>query len=142
MPRYAQIVGNIVHGVYEYDPLPPFAPNIVMRELPPDSPVEAGWLFDGEGYLPPPPEPEAAYVPLAVSMRQARHAMLQAGILGAVQTMIEQMPGEEGDAARIDWEFAQEVKRSWPLVVNLGPALGLTEQQIDDLFRYAATIPQ
>lgn len=49
MTKYAQIVQNTVHGVYEYDPLPQFAPNIVMVELPDDSPVEAGWLYsDGQ----------------------------------------------------------------------------------------------
>lgn len=51
--KYAQIVQNTVHGVYEYDPLPQFAPNIVMIELPDDSPVQPGWLYDGEAFTEP-----------------------------------------------------------------------------------------
>ena len=46
---YAQIVEGLVHGVFEYDPLPEFAPNIVMIPLEPDSEVEVGWRYeDGE----------------------------------------------------------------------------------------------
>jgi hypothetical protein len=83
-----------------------------------------------------------ALIPHAVTMRQARLAMLYSGILGAVEEMIAAMPGEEGEFARIDWAYAHDVKRDWPLIGALGPQLGLTEQQIDDLFIYAATIPQ
>lgn len=54
--RYAQVVGGVVHGIFEYDPLPEFAPNIVMVGLPADAHVQAGWLYDGE-FSPPPPEP-------------------------------------------------------------------------------------
>lgn len=55
--KYAQIVQNIVHGVYEYDPLPPFAPNIVMIPLDTDSPVQPGWLYEGEEFVEPQPAP-------------------------------------------------------------------------------------
>ena len=58
MTKYAQIVNGVVHGVFEYDPLPEFAPNIVMIELPADSPVVQNWLYtDGEFSEPPPEDP-------------------------------------------------------------------------------------
>jgi len=81
-------------------------------------------------------------IPQSVTMRQARQAMLYAGILAQVEALIEAMPGEEGESARIDWNHARDVKRDWPLIGALGPQMGLTEQQIDDLFIYAATVPQ
>lgn len=81
-------------------------------------------------------------VPESVTMRQARQAMLSAGILAQVDALIAAMPGEEGESARIDWNHARDVKRDWPLIGALGPQMGLTEQQIDDLFIYAATVPQ
>ena len=81
-------------------------------------------------------------VPQSVTMRQARQAMLSAGILSQVDALIAAMPGDEGESARIDWNHAREVKRDWPLIGALGPQMGLTEQQIDDLFIYAATVPQ
>lgn len=47
--NYAQIVNGRVHGVFEYDLLPEFAPNIVMIPLPEGSPVQGGWLYsDGQ----------------------------------------------------------------------------------------------
>lgn len=84
-----------------------------------------------------------ASIPLAlVTMRQARLAMLHAGILDDVESMLATMEGEEGRAARIDWEFAQDVRRDWHLVGALGSQLGMTADQIDDLFIYAGSIPQ
>lgn len=86
--------------------------------------------------------PTLPVVPQSVTMRQARLAMLQAGILDKVEELIAAMPGDEGRAARIDWEYALEVRRDWPLIAALGSQLGLSEQQIDDLFMAAASIPQ
>lgn len=87
-------------------------------------------------------EERLARVPQSVSMRQARLAMLHAGILGDVEALIANMPGDEGSAARIDWEFAQEVRRDWHLVSTLGTQLGMTGAQIDDLFMFAGSITQ
>lgn len=91
---------------------------------------------DGSWVVPPAP------VPASVTMRQARQAMLSAGILAQVDALIAAMPGEEGESARIDWAYARDVKRDWPLIGPLGQQVGLNEQQVDDLFIYAASIPQ
>ena len=84
----------------------------------------------------------AALIPQSVTMRQARLAMLNAGILDDVEAMIATMPGDDGAAARIDWEFARDVRRDWPLVAALGSQLGMSNEQIDDLFIYAGSIAQ
>ncbi len=104
----------------------------------------ARWTGQGWELLAERPAPPGAVVvvPGSVTMRQARQAMLSAGILAQVDALIAAMPGEEGESARIDWNHAREVKRDWPLIGALGPQIGLTEQQIDDLFIYAATVPQ
>lgn len=81
-----------------------------------------------------------AMVPESVTMRQARLAMLGAGILDDVEALIAQMPGDEGRAARIDWEYAQEVRRDWPLISYMAGDLGLTDEQVDGLFVAAAAI--
>jgi len=141
MTRYAQIVGATVHGVYEYDPLPEFAPNIVMIPLPADSPVQPGWRYEGGEFVAPEPEPDP--VPYSVSMRKVKLALYMTGnLLSDVEELLDSMPGDDGAIARIEWATAQEVKRDWPLVVGLGAQLGLTEGQIDDLFRFAATLPE
>ncbi|PVZ19910.1 MULTISPECIES: hypothetical protein [unclassified Pseudomonas] len=83
---------------------------------------------------------EPVKVPESVTMMQARMAMLNAGILDQVQAAIGAMSGTEGQAAQIQWQFAQEVRRDWPLVLHLQSTVGLTDQQVDDLFIAAAGI--
>lgn len=80
-------------------------------------------------YVPPPSD-----VPQAVTMRQARLALLGAGLLAQVNTAVANMPGADGDAARIEWEYAQEVRRDSPLVAALSATFGWTSAQLDDLF--------
>lgn len=80
----------------------------------------------------------AAAIPASVSMRQARLALLSAGLLTQVNTAIAAMPGTAGEAARIEWEYATEVRRDSPLIAALAPALGMTDAQIDALFVSAA----
>lgn len=80
----------------------------------------------------------AATIPASVSMRQARLALLGAGLLSGVNAAIAAIPGAQGDAARIEWEYAQEVRRDSPLIALLMPSLGLTSEQVDAMFVAAA----
>lgn len=80
---------------------------------------------------------EPAPVPEAVTARQARLALLGAGKLDDVEAALAQMPGPQGRAAQIEWEYAVEIRRDSPLIAALAPALGLTMEQVDDLFRAA-----
>jgi phage terminase large subunit-like protein len=43
-------------------------------------------------------------------------------------------------AAQIEWEYALTFERDNPLIAQVGGALGLSEEQIDDLFRAAAAL--
>lgn len=79
-------------------------------------------------------------VPTAVTMRQARLALLAAGMLATVNSVIAAMPGAEGDAARIEWEYAHEVRRDAALVAGMATALNLTSEQLDALFIAAYAI--
>ena len=74
-------------------------------------------------------------------MRQARLALLGAGKLPAVNAAIAAMQGAQGEAARIEWEYSQEVQRDRGLVSALSSQLGMTEEQLDALFTAAAAIP-
>lgn len=82
--------------------------------------------------------PAVVAVPEVVTMRQARLALLGAGLLAQVNTAVANMPGAEGDAVRIEWEYAQEVRRDSPLVAALSVALGLTDETLDNLYKVAA----
>ncbi len=99
--------------------------------------IEADWLTMRDDEM-----RARSKVPQTVTMRQCRIALLDAGLLDAVQSSIATMPGADGERARIDWEYALDVRRDWPLINALGSQLGLTEQQIDELFIAAAAVPQ
>lgn len=79
-------------------------------------------------------------VPPSVTMRQARLALLGAGLLASVNAVIEAMGEPTRSAAQIEWEYSNELQRGNALVAALGPALGLTESEIDQLFITAATL--
>lgn len=79
-------------------------------------------------------------VPAAVTMRQARLALLGAGLLPSVEAAIDAMAEPTRSAARIEWEYSNELQRGNALVAALGPSLGLTGAQIDQLFIAAAGI--
>lgn len=79
-------------------------------------------------------------VPSGVTMRQARLALLSADKLAGVQAVIDSLPEPQKTKAQIEWDYSQEVQRLNGFVAVIGPALGLTEDQIDDLFILAATL--
>lgn len=137
---YAQIVSGLVHGLFVYDPLPEFSADILMVLLPLDSPVQAGWRHLGGDDFEEPGPPEQPG-PVAVPMRAAKLALIDAGLLAPIDAAIAAMPGVEGQKARIEWQYSNTLRRDHPLLAQLGPALGLTAAQIDGLFLAAAAIP-
>ena len=87
-----------------------------------------------------PPEPEPPYVPASVTMRQARLALLGAGLLASVDAVINSLPSPQKEAARIEWEYASEVQRNSGLVPMMGVALGIDDATLDALFIGAAAL--
>lgn len=81
------------------------------------------------------PQPDP--VPQSVSMFQARTALRRAGLLAAVEATV----AASGDPEIQDaWEYATEFPRTSPTIAALAAQIGLTDAQVDDLFRVAATI--
>lgn len=80
-----------------------------------------------------------APVPYSVSRRQARQALYLAGKLSLVQPAIDAIPDATQKAmVQIEWDDAQEFLRSSQTVALLGAAIGLSNTDIDNLFRQAA----
>lgn len=97
------------------------------------------WLSAGN--TPEPADPSAAPVPPAVTMRQARLALLGAGLLDDVGPAIAAIPDAvTRRAAEIEWEFSNELQRGNPFVEQLGGALGLTADEVDSLFIQAKSL--
>lgn len=96
------------------------------------------------------PEEEAAFVaaqearqnaappiPQIVSRFQARAALLQAGLLDQVEQAVV---AANDPFITLAWAETLEWRRDSPTLNALASGLGLTGEQIDDLFRTAATI--
>lgn len=133
MARFAIIENAIVSNIIEADEA--FASQI--GAIPAGEGAIGDTYVDGQFTRPAPPPPE---IPQTVTMRQCRIALLDAGLLDAVKSSIATMPGTDGERARIDWEYAQEVRRDWPLIGYMAGDLGLTDEQVDGLFMAASAI--
>ncbi len=80
-------------------------------------------------------------VPQTITMRQARLALLNVGLLDQVNNAISSISDEiSRRKAEIDWEYATNVERNWPWVIQLAPILGLTDNQLDNLFIEASKL--
>lgn len=85
--------------------------------------------------------PPAPVVPTSVTRRQAKQALLLAGLLDDAETAINAIAdATERGVALIFWNDAVEFERANPLITAIGTAIGLTSEQIDDLFTTAATL--
>lgn len=75
-------------------------------------------------------------VPQQVTMRQARLALLKAGLLDDAEAAI----AAAGREAQLEWEYASVVERINPVIAIVQQQQGVTDAQIDDLFREAAKL--
>lgn len=137
MKNYARIVDNVAVDVSS-DPAAHFHPELVTLFVEVPSEVRPGWRFDdAEGWREVIAPKSLITVPQVISRRQAKQALLQAGLLDVAEAAIA---ASADRAAQIDWADAQEFRREWATLISMQNALGLTDEQIDDLFRLAATL--
>lgn len=105
-------------------------------QLPPQPQPDATWNGSAWVLSPPPPPPAT------ISPRQARLWLLRSGITPAqVDAVIASIPdAQTRQTVQIDWEYGLEVSRASPFVTQLGAALGLDADSLDDAFREAAAL--
>jgi len=122
---YELMDGNVIATVYSGDAMP--STKNVLSE----SSKEVQEYLANQRAL-------AAAPPKTVTMRQAKLALLQAGLLDDVDAAIaaESTP----KSIKIEWEYASEVQRDWVNTLGLAATLGLTDEQLDDLFVLAASL--
>lgn len=85
----------------------------------------------------PEPTPEEARASMPpISRRQLRLTLVRNEIaLDDVAAMIEGLPdGLSKDEARIEWEDAATFERMHPTLIQIGAALGMSPEQIDELW--------
>ena len=75
-----------------------------------------------------------------VSMRQARLALIQEGYMAQIEEALALIPDPDKTKVETEWQYSSVVERASEWVATLQPALGLTDQQLDDLFILAAAL--
>lgn len=103
--------------------------------------ADAAALIGDLAIIPTPPEAPAP-VPYRVSQRQLRLAMLAAGINPATITAAINAisdPAQKAGAA-VEWEYAAWFERQHPLIASLSAGLGLSSEDVDNLFRAAIRV--
>lgn len=79
---------------------------------------------------------EAERSRMVCSRFQAKAALLQAGLLPTVEALM----ATADPIAQLAWAEAVEFRRTSPTILGLAAGAGLTETQVDDLFRAAMQI--
>ena len=77
---------------------------------------------------------------MVVTARQARLALATIGKLSAVADAIALIPEPDKTQVAIEWEYATTVERTSPWIETMRPALGLSEEEMDQLFVQAAEL--
>jgi len=75
-------------------------------------------------------------VPQTVTPLQARKALRLAGLKEAVDSIVDNLDEE----TREEWEYAVVIERSHPMIEQLGTTLGLSANELDDLFVTASQL--
>lgn len=82
------------------------------------------------------PDRAPGYVPSPVALWQARAALAVAGRLDDATAAVN----AAGGAVKEAWEYGNFIHRDSPTIEQLGAALGMTSDDIDNLFRAAAAL--
>lgn len=81
---------------------------------------------------------EARRQGMIVSAFQAKAALLQAGLLSQVETLVSDPATDP--LVKLAWNSATEWRRLSPMVASLATQLNLSDTQLDDLFANASLI--
>lgn len=92
--------------------------------------------------LAPQPEPTPEPVPEEVTLRQFLMAADRTGLLATLEALKvnEDVPLQTRRDLHFFLEYSNTIDRAHPLISQLAPIVGVTEAQVDDLFRTASTL--
>ena len=135
--KYAYVQNNTAVEVVQSNPHMLFVPHYAAQFIEVADEVQAGWKLVGGEWEEPEP---VIYTPQEVTMRQARLALLENGLLANVQPAINSLPEPDKTKAQIEWDYSNALQRGNPFVATLGTALGLNEEALDNLFITAAKL--
>lgn len=135
MPRYAQIdANNVAIGCSDLSGEVDASHMIQIG----DDEDYTGWSYEAGEWFPPAP-PAPSYPTL--TRKQLRNGLLSIGVTSAdVEAQIAAIPDQlEREAAMIDWQDTQSYQRDYPMINQIGAALGLPAEQINALWLWSAS---
>ena len=116
---------HITYGIGGYDPSKPNN-NIIEQ-------------YDVPDIVSPPPD-TATPATIRIAMRRL-YNITGAQFDAVVAQVIAAIPNDADRQDATDlWQYAIEIQRTHPLVAAVAGVFALSQQQIDDAFRFAATI--
>lgn len=102
--------------------------------------ITTEWSYNGTTFVEPAITP--VKVPQSVTRAQARKALAIQGLFNSVQPAIDSIQDPlQRQLAQIDWDDSLTYERNNATLAMLAAGLGLTEQQLDELFILAAQQP-
>jgi hypothetical protein len=100
--------------------------------------AQIGDTWDGKAFTTTQVAPK---VPDRVTRRQAKEALIRAGLIEKVQGVIDATKDPlERAIAQNWWDEAPDFERAHPLLNQLASAMGLSADQLDTLFTQAASL--
>ena len=135
--KYAFIRNNIAIEVLQTDPFMIFIPSYAAQFQEVNADCQAGMVLEDGVWV---SAPVIIPIPQEVTMRQARLALLDAGLLSSVQTAINSLQEPAKTKAQIEWDYSNALQRGNSFVATLGAALGLNDEALDNLFITASKL--
>lgn len=73
-------------------------------------------------------------VPEEIPLWAFRNSLILNNLFNNVQLLIDNLPEPDKTLANTHWEYGNFIVRDHPLIISLSSALGLTMEQVDDVF--------
>lgn len=138
MTVWAHVRGGVVVATSE-GLTPPTDDLSTLIGVAPGADVQPGDTYDGQDFAAGQRAP--IVVPASVTMRQGREALIRAGLDEAVDAAIAAIEDPVARKVALNaWTMSNNFERRNGFISQLGPAIGLTDEQIDALFIAAARL--
>jgi len=121
----------------DYDPM---TQNITLEWIETDETLTETWTATEKTDEEKAQALEVSRAQTVVTPRQARLELAKRGLLANIDEIIALIPEPDKTVVEIEWEYAVSIERNSPWVIQLGSALGLDEEGLDELFKAAAAL--